>query len=156
MCAFYTADVQNDLTSVHHQRPITERERGAHIMRHHQAGQLLFSRDARGHGKNFLCCGRIECRGVLIEQQEFRPGDRRHQKRQRLPLTAGQKPHRLPQPILQSHIQFAQLRAEALAVPAADMPQPAAAAGGQREIFLDRHARRAAAHRILKQTADDL
>ena len=52
--------------------------------------------------------------------------------------------------------QLAQLRAEALAVPAADMPQPAAAAGGQREIFLDRHARRAAAHRILKQTADDL
>ena len=156
MRAFLAADVQNDLSAVHHQCPIAERERGAHIMRHHQARQLLFRRDARGHGKDLLCRTGVERCGMLVEQQELRSGDRRHQKRQRLPLTAGQEPHRLPQPIFQAHIQLAQLRAEALAVPAADMPQPAAAAGRQRQVFFDRHPRCAAAHRILKQTADDL
>ena len=125
-------------------------------MRYHQACQLLLGRDARSHGQNFLCRTRIERCRVLVEQKKLGLCYRCHQERQRLALTAGQKPHRLPQAVFQPHIQLAQLFAEIFAVTAADLPQPAAASGGKRQIFFDRHARRAAAHRILKQTADDL
>ena len=37
---------------------------------------------------------------------------------------------------------------------ALDTGQPAAVSGGERQIFLDRHARRAAAHRVLKKPSD--
>ena len=37
---------------------------------------------------------------------------------------------------------------------AADVRKPSTVSGGEREVFLDAHARRTAAHRILKQSAD--
>lgn len=156
MRTLFTADVQNNPSAVHHQRPIAERECGAHIVRHHQTRQLLPGGNARGHGENLLRRPRVKRRGVFVEQQKLRLGDRCHQKRQRLPLPAGQQSDRLAYPILQSHIQLAQPLAEVFAVTAADAAEPAAAPGGERQIFFDRHARRGAAHRILKQPSDDL
>ena len=136
MSALRPPDIQNDLAVIHHQRPIAESERGAHIMRYHQACQLLLGRDVRSHGQNFLCRTRIERCRVLVEQKELGLCYRRHQERQRLTLTAGQKPHRLPQAVFQPHIQLTQLFAEIFAVTAADLPQPAAAPGGFFSCFV--------------------
>ena len=120
--ALRPADIQNDLAVIHHQRPIAESECGAHLMRYHQACQLLLGRDARSHGQNFLCRTRIERYRVLVEQKKLGLCYRCHQERQRLALTAGQKPHRLPQAVFQPHIQLAQLFAEIFAVTAAGAP----------------------------------
>ena len=47
-----------------------------------------------------------------VQTQKLRRDEGCHEQGERLALTAGQKPHRLPQAVFQPHIQLTQLFAE--------------------------------------------
>ena len=54
-----------------------------------------------GQPEHELGIGRVERGGVLVEQHDGGGGERRHDQRQRLPLAAGERAHRLAEPALQ-------------------------------------------------------
>lgn len=71
------------------------------------------------------------------------------------PLSAGEQPDRLLHPVLKAHAEQGQPVAEGSLIRLGNVAEPAAAARGEGEIFLDAHAGRAAAHGVLKQVPDD-
>ena len=130
----------------HHDQMVPEGERVLHVVRHHQRRQALALHRRGGGPHDDLGGLGIERGGVLVEQQELRRGQDRHQQRQRLPLAAGQKLDLLAHPALEAQ---ADLRKPLAITPARRgrqaRPQPIAppSALGERKIFLDRqHARR--------------
>lgn len=104
--------------------------------------------------QNLFCRAGVKRRSVLIEKQQLRGIVGCHHKCQRLPLPAGKKTYGLAHAIFQPHAEkrhtFTQLLFFLLCQPV----QPAALSGGKREVFLNGHAGRAAAHRVLKEPAD--
>ena len=70
-----------------------------HVVRHHQAGDVMLRHDALREREHLFRRARVERRRVLVEQQQLRRHHRRHQKRQRLPLTAREQTDGLAQPV---------------------------------------------------------
>ena len=97
---------------------------------------------------------------MFVEQEELRCDNRRHEECQRLTLAAGEQAHGLLHPVLEPQPELGELFAEGGAVGTGDDGEGRALAvraqEGQREVFLDRHIRCGAAHRILKHAADEL
>ena len=66
-------------------------DRVIHVVRDHESGEALLGNQARGqihHARGGLG---IEGGKVLVEQEQPRTRNRRHQQRQRLTLAAGQR-----------------------------------------------------------------
>ena len=98
---------------------------------------------------------------MLIEKQKLRRDHGRHQKRQRLSLTAGQKSNRLLHAVFKSHIKESKLFTEIVFILFRNMTeQIMRTAGGpekgNRQILFDRHMRRRTHQRILEQPTDHL
>ena len=118
----------------------------------------MLRHDALREREHLFRRARVERRRVLVEQQKLRRHHRRHQKRQRLPLTAREQTDGLAQTVLQSHVELRELGAEELAVLGRDAAERIAVRRTQiREgkVFLNAHVRRSAAQRVLKQPPDD-
>ena len=108
--------IQYDTTSVHHKGPVAKLQCRLHIVSDHQAGQVFLFHGILSDRQYLVCGRRIQCCSMLIEQQELWRIDSRHQQSHCLSLSSGQKPHRLLQPILQSHIKFPQYLTERLSL----------------------------------------
>ena len=108
--------------------------------------------DARGGGG-------VEGGGVLVEEQELRLHEAGHEQGQGLALAAGEQAGAGGHAVLEAQVEAGELLAEAFALALADAPcegAAAAAARGEGEVFLNRHRRRGAHHRVLEDAADVL
>ena len=127
-------------------------------MRNHQAGDVPLGDDAFGQLQNLIRRDGIERGGVLVEQQELRRDHRGHQQCERLSLSTGEQADRGFHPVLQPHVQRAELFAEKLAVLSVDAAEQRMLVRRAQirdgEVLLDGHMRRRALERILKQMAD--
>ena len=124
----------------------------------HHGGETVFLHDAVGKLQH-LCRRRgVERGGVLVEQQQPRLLERRHQQRYRLPLSAGEQADLRCQPVLQPEIQLAQPLAVHVALLAVDVPAKPelfSAPVGESEIFFELHIRGGAHHGVLKDAPDE-
>lgn len=85
---------------------------------------------------------------MLVEQQHFGAGKRRHDQRHRLPLTAGKQVHAVLHPIFEAEVERGNAITEMLAALRSerrDKAAPLTATGRQRKVLLNR--KRAAASR---------
>ena len=101
----------------------------------------------------------VKRRGVLVQKQQLRLLQSRHQQRQRLTLAAGQQTDLGGHPVFQSQIKNPQLLLIELPVRLGDAgPKGSglAPACRQRKVFLDLHSRGSAHHGVLKHPADVL
>ena len=121
---------------------------------------MLFGDDPPRQRQHLFRRGGVQRRRVLVQHQKLRRDHRRHQQRQRLPLPAGQQPHRRVHAVLQPQSQLRQLLPEALPLlfrhagegrHMLRRPQVR-----QREVFLDGEMRRCPFHGILKHSSDIL
>ena len=99
----------------------------------------------------------VQCRGVLVQQQQVGLDEGGHQQRQRLALSAGEKSHLAGQPVLQAQAQDLEMLDVACPLRLGDAPgQPPGLAppGGQGQIFLDLHGGGGAHHGVLEHPAD--
>ena len=151
-------DIQHNGALRHHQGAAAQRQGLRHVVGHHQTGDAVLRYDAPGQLQHLVRRGGVQCRRVLVQQQQLRRHHGGHQQRQRLPLTAGQQPHRLAHPLLQPHVQLGQLAAEQLPVLGRDAAEGASVGGsqiGQRQILLDGHVGSGPPHGVLKQPPND-
>ena len=99
---------------------------------------------------------RVQCRGVLVQQQQFRFLQRCHQQGQCLTLTAGQQTHLGGQPIFQTQIQNFQHFLVLFPLTLGDARAEGTfltPAHGQCQIFLNLHGGSRTHHRVLKHAA---
>ena len=132
-----------------------------HIVGHHQAGDLFLGYDALGQRQHLFGGGRVQRGGVLVQQQQLGGDKGSHEQGKRLPLSAGEQPHRLLHAVLQTHVQQSQLFAEKRLILAGNagedgVGRSACPQVSQRQIFLDGHVGRGALERVLEQMPDDL
>jgi hypothetical protein len=66
-----------------------------HVVRDHQAADISLGNDFFRECQHLIGCAGVERGGMLIQEQKLRRYDRRHQKRQRLALSSGEKPDRI-------------------------------------------------------------
>ncbi len=77
--AFVARHVQHHLALVQHHGAVAHVERLAHAVRDHHGGQLAFGHDARRQLQHEVGGARVERGGVLVQQQDARRLQRRHQ-----------------------------------------------------------------------------
>ena len=122
-------------------------------MRYHKAGQVMFAYYRIRNAQYLFRRARIQRCRVLIQQKELWRVYGCHNKRKRLPLSAGKAANALVEPIFKPHAEHGYLFAEKLPVPLGNTAEPFPAARGKGKVFFNGHARRAAAHGVLKQPA---
>ena len=132
-----------------------------HIVGHHQAGDLFLGHDALGQRQHLFGGGGVQRGGVLVQQQQLGGDKGSHKQGKRLPLTAGEQPHRLLHAVLQLHVQQSKLFAEERLILAGDTGEDGVGRGacpqvGQCQIFLNGHVGRGTLERVLEQMPDDL
>ena len=146
------------MSLVHHNQPVAVRDGIPHVVRDHQCRQMRLPDDALRRVQHLLRCLRIERRRVLVQQQNLRPLQGRHQQRQRLPLSAGQQPDLRGHPVLQPQLQHAQPLPVLLSLLPGDAPPETAAVAAprrERQVLIDLHRARRARHRILEHPSDE-
>ena len=129
-----------------------------HVVGDHERGQPVLLHDAVGQVEDLGRRARVEGRGMLVEQQQLWLLQGRHQKRQRLPLAAGEQADLRGHPVLETKIQRMQPLLVFGAFSLGDAPAEAAvlpAAGGKGQVLLDLHGGRGAHHRVLEHTAEE-
>ena len=84
-------NVEDDVAVVQHDEAVAVLNGIAHVVRDHQRGELALAHDAVGELHDLGGGLRVECRGVLIEQQQLGALERCHQQRERLALAAGER-----------------------------------------------------------------
>ena len=122
-------------------------------MRHHHGRQMVFRNDFLRQRQHIFRRFGVKGGGVLIQQEEFRLLDGRHQQRQCLPLSAGKQTYLAAHAVFQPQPQRRQLFAVLIAFLRRDAPakRPALpAAIRQREVLLNVHRCRRAVHRVLE------
>ena len=127
-------------------------------MRYHHGGEVVTRDDLLGELEHLIGGFRVERRRVLIEQQQIRLTQGRHQQGQRLTLTAGQQADLARHAVLQTQTERCQLFAIERALLIRDARAEAAllaAAIRQRQIFLNAHRSGGAHHRVLKYSAEE-
>ena len=80
----------------------------------HQRGDPAFLHQALGHLKHLVRIGRVQGRGVLIEEEELGLGQCGHEHGHRLTLPTGEVCHPLIQPAFKAHVQMGQSLFQAL------------------------------------------
>ena len=65
--ALRARDVEHDAAVRHHQRAVAERESLRHVVRHHQAGDVMLRHDALREREHLFRRARVERRRVLVE-----------------------------------------------------------------------------------------
>ena len=90
---------------MHHDRAIPQLQRLLHTVRHHHRCERVLAHNLARDVDDLVGSAGIERSGVLVEQQQLRASQCRHQQRDGLSLTAGQSSHRRAQPPLESHSQ---------------------------------------------------
>ena len=129
-----------------------------HVVRDHERGQIVARDDFLGNLKHLVRRLGVERRGVLVQQQKVGLLQRRHQKRQRLTLAAGQQADLAGHAVLEAKAERCELFPINLALLVGDavaQAAPLAAAIGEREVFLDAHSGGSAHHRVLKHAAKE-
>ena len=101
---FSVFHVDEYLAAVHHDEAIAAGECVAHVVRYHERREVALRDDARRDFEHLRRCLRVKCRRVLIEEQELRVGERRHEERQRLTLAAGEQADFRFEPVLESEV----------------------------------------------------
>jgi hypothetical protein len=92
---------------MHHEQSITKLGGLRHRMGQHQRRQLVARDDLLAQANDLIRTPGVERRRVLVEQQQFRLAPRRHEQRQRLPLTARERANRVFQAVFETHVQAA-------------------------------------------------
>ena len=158
--ALLAADVQHNMTVIHHQRAVAQGQRVVHVVGDHQAGQVVFGHDFFCQLQHLVRRAGVQRRRVLVKQQQLRRDEGRHQQGQRLALAAGQQTHGLLHAVLKPQTQRGELFGKQLPVLFVDAGErrgvPRRAQEGQRQIFLNRHVRGRAAQRVLEHAANRL
>ncbi len=90
MGAFFTTDVQDDVSVCHQECPIAQLQCLLHIVCDHQAGDVFSGGDFPGQLEDFPGCARIQGGRVLIQQQKFWGNHSGHEQGQCLTLAAGE------------------------------------------------------------------
>ena len=153
---FLAAHIVDDVTLVHHDQAVAVLDGILHVVGDHQGGQVVFLDDLLGQRQHLGRGLGVKGGGVLVQQQELGLFEGRHQQRDSLALTAGEQADLAGHTVFQPQIQrFEQLVVfVVLLLRDADLQRAGqAAAGRQREIFIDLHGSRRAHHRVLKHTA---
>ena len=79
------------MTLVHHDEPVSVGDRVFHVVGDHERREAVFLDDLVRELQDLRRRRGVERRRVLVKEQQLRLLQRRHQKRQRLPLAAGEK-----------------------------------------------------------------
>src|SRR5690606_16145483 len=90
---------------------------------------------------------------MLVEQENFGAGQRGHDQRNRLPLTAGEQVHSVPHAVLKAKIELSDPLAKGRASLSVERKGQAASLSpsfGQSEVFLDAERAAASGQRVLK------
>ena len=69
--ALLAADVQHNMTVVHHQRAVAQGQRVVHVVGDHQAGQVVFGHDFFGQLQHLVRRAGVQRRRVLVKQQQL-------------------------------------------------------------------------------------
>src|SRR5690606_30682807 len=136
---------------VHHDPAAAELEPPRHVARGH-SGRAATLVDAAGQARG-------QRRRVLVEQEDPRMREPRHEQRQRLALAARQQTHLRAEAVLEAQLERLQLLDEARAALLRDpeaQAAPLAAQQRERKVLLDREVGRRAGHRILEHAPHEL
>ena len=142
-----------------HDEAIAVAQRILHIVRNHQRRQLILRDDLLCQFQHLRRRLRVKGCRMLIEEEQIRLDERRHEKCQCLPLSAREKPDTRGKAILQTEFQTRELLTEHIAHLTRRAPfecRRLAAPRRDGEIFLDHHACRRPHHRILENASDEL
>ena len=151
-------NVEDDVAVVQHDEAVAVLNGIAHVVRDHQRGELALAHDAVGELHDLGGGLRVECRGVLIEQQQLGALERCHQQRERLALAAGERRDLRGQAGLKAEAETAEQLAVLLLFLLRHAPGKTAAlaaAGGEGEVLFDPHRGGGAHHRVLEHAADE-
>ena len=138
--------MQHDGAAAHGQRLF-------HAVGHHQRGALFFLDDLPRQVEHEGAGLRVQRRRVLVEQQDFRGLQGRHQQADRLSLTAGEQPHLVLQAVFQPQFEPRQVFSVGLLAPLVQCRSQAASPTpgiGQGQVFLDGQELAGAGQRILE------
>jgi len=130
----------------------------AHVVGYHHGGEPVLLDELVGQLQYDLGVLRVEGRGVLVQQDQFRPGEDHHQQGQRLALAAGKEGEILLHPVFEPHLQLDQFGAEGVAhllVQAPLQPLEPFFVSDHHVVF-QAHVRGRAEKRILEDPADVL
>ncbi|CAM2156867.1 hypothetical protein PT2222_30177 [Paraburkholderia tropica] len=157
--ALLAGHVEHHLALMQHHGALTVIERLAHAVRDHHRREFRFFDDARREFEHERGGLRIERGRVLVEQQNARWLQRRHQQTHGLALAAREQPDAVGQTIFQAQIQQPQLVAKQLAIllfQRRTEAAPLAARHRERHVLLDRERLAGARHRVLKHACDQM
>ena len=154
--ALFPGDIENDIPAVHHEGAVAEVQGGLHVMGDHEAGQVVLFHDLAGEVQDLFGGAGVQGGGMLVQEEELRVGHGGHHEGEGLALAAREKADGLLHAVLKAHVQEGEAVAEGVLLGAGDMAEPAAGAGGEGEVLLNRHAGGAAEHGVLEQAADNL
>jgi hypothetical protein len=125
---------------VQHHEAIAVGDGLLHVVGHHERGGARAFDRLDGGAHHHLGGARVERRGVLVEDQELRRAEQRHDERHRLALAAGEQLDARTQALFQPEAERRERAAEALARLGAQRrskPPALAAARGDGEVLLD-------------------
>ena len=146
-------NIDDNVPGVHHNEAVAVGNGVLHVVRDHERREVVLLHDAVGQLQNLRRRARVERSRMLVEQQQLRLLQRRHQQRQRLPLTAGEQTDLCRHTVLKTEIQGTQTLLIIGTLCFRHAPaQPAALAAPrrQREIFFDLHGGCGAHHGVLE------
>ena len=144
---------------MHRDQPIAKRCGLLHRVGHHQRRRTRLGDEPRRQADHELGASRVERRGVLVEQKHLGIRERRHQQRDRLPLSAREEADRIVEPVLEPEPDLRQevapLRPFRTAKQRRQRPC-AAALRRQRQVLRDGQLRRGAREGILEDPAHQM
>ena len=131
----------------------------AHAVGDHHGGELGLGDDARRQLQHEVGRARVERGGVLVQQQDARRLQRRHQQAHGLALAAREQADAVGQAVFQAQAQDGQALAEVVAhlgLDGAAQAAEGAAALGQGHVFLDGQVLAGARHGVLEDAGHAL
>ena len=141
---------------MHHDEPVAMGNGVLHVVGDHHGGQILIPDDAVGGVQHLLCGLGVQCRRVLVQQQQLGLAQGGHEQGQCLTLAAGEQTDLGGQTVFQTQIQFLQQFPVVFPLCLGDAPLQAttgAAASGQSQVFVDAQDGSGAGHGVLEHTA---
>ena len=100
-----TLNVEDDMALIHHDEAIAVADRVLHVVGDHESRQIVLLHDLIRKLQHLGGSAGVESCGMLIEQQELRFTQHRHQKCDRLALAAGKEADLGGQAVLEAEAQ---------------------------------------------------